>query len=42
MRNSKEFIGKPIISLDEGRQLGTVRDIYVDRELTALAGVHPK
>jgi len=40
MRNSKEFIGKPIISLDEGRQLGTVRDIYVDRELTALAGVH--
>jgi uncharacterized protein YrrD len=40
MRNSKELIGKPVFSLDEGRQLGTVRDIYVDRALAWLAGVH--
>lgn len=40
MRNSKEFIGKPVFSLDEGRQLGTVRDLYVDRALDRLAGVH--
>jgi uncharacterized protein YrrD len=40
MRNSKEFIGKPVYSLDEGRQLGTVRDIYVDRDLSWLVGVH--
>lgn len=40
MHYSKEFIGKPVYSLDEGRQLGTVRDVYVDRALVWLAGIH--
>lgn len=40
MRNSKEFVGKDVYSLDEGRKLGTVRDVYVDRALAWLAGVH--
>ena len=40
MRYSKEFVGKPVYSLDEGRHLGTVRDLYVDRALAWLAGVH--
>jgi uncharacterized protein YrrD len=40
MRYSKEFVGKPVYSLDEGRHLGTVRDVYVDRALAWLAGVH--
>lgn len=39
MRNSKEFVGKDVYSLDEGRKLGTVEDIYVDRALAWLAGV---
>lgn len=40
MHYSKEFVGKPVYSIDEGRQLGTVRDVYVDRALAWLAGVH--
>lgn len=40
MRYSKEFVGKPVYSLDEGRHLGTVRDLYIDRALAWLAGVH--
>lgn len=40
MHYSKEFVGKPLYSIDEGRQLGTVRDVYVDRALAWLAGVH--
>ena len=40
MRFSKDLIGKPIVSIDEGRHLGTVRDIYLDEALAWLAGVH--
>ena len=40
MRFSKDLIGKTIVSIDEGRRVGTVRDIYVDQELEWLAGVH--
>jgi uncharacterized protein YrrD len=40
MRNGKDLIGKPIISIDRGRHLGTVRDLYVDNELRWLAGVY--
>lgn len=40
MRYSKDIIGKPVYSMDDGRHLGTVRDIYVDEALAWLAGVH--
>jgi uncharacterized protein YrrD len=40
MHYSKELVGKPVYSIDEGKHLGTVRDIYVDRALVWLAGVH--
>jgi uncharacterized protein YrrD len=40
MRNSRDLIGKSIVSMDEGRQIGTVRDVYLDHDLEWLAGVH--
>ena len=40
MRYSKDIIGKPVYSIDDGRHLGTVRDVYVDEALAWLAGVH--
>lgn len=40
MRNSKDLIGKSVVSIDEGRLLGTVRDVYLDQDLAWLAGVH--
>ena len=40
MRYSKDLIGKSIVSIDEGRHMGTVRDVYLDQNLEWLAGVH--
>lgn len=40
MRNSKDLIGKSVVSIDEGRLIGTVRDVYLDPNLDWLAGVH--
>ena len=39
MRLGKELIGKPIYSLTDGRQLGNVKDIYLDLELSQLNGI---
>lgn len=40
MRNSKDLIGKSVVSIDEGRLVGSVRDVYLDENLEWLAGVH--
>lgn len=40
MRHSKDLIGKPVYAIDEGRLLGTVKDIYLDEDLDWLAGIH--
>jgi uncharacterized protein YrrD len=39
MRVGKELIGKPIYSVSDGRQLGAVKDLYVDLELGVLNGI---
>jgi uncharacterized protein YrrD len=40
MRLSKDLLGKPIYSLDQGKLIGNVRDVYFDPELDWLAGIH--
>jgi uncharacterized protein YrrD len=40
MRVGKELVGKPVYSVDEGRQLGKVRDLYLDSGLNRVVGVH--
>ncbi|UCG22835.1 MAG: hypothetical protein JSW55_11695 [Chloroflexota bacterium] len=40
MRIGKELIGKPIYSITDGRQQGTVKDLYVDLELKLLKGIY--
>ena len=40
MRISKDIIGMPLISVDEGVNLGVVKDIYFNIALNALAGVY--
>ena len=40
MRHSKDLVGKPVYTVDEGRFLGNVRDIYLDSDLDWLAGIH--
>lgn len=39
MRLGKELTGKSIVSLTDGRILGTVKDLYVDNTLTWLVGI---
>jgi len=39
MRLGKELIGKPIYSMTDGRQLGNVKDIYLDLEISQLNGI---
>lgn len=40
MRLGKDLIGKSIISMTDGRLLGTVKDIYINDELYWLTGIH--
>lgn len=39
MRSGKDLLNKPIYSLDEGRLLGRVQDLYLDEDLRAIMGI---
>lgn len=36
----KALVGKPIYSVDEGRQIGKVKDLYLDSGLNRVVGIH--
>ncbi|MDX1665461.1 MAG: PRC-barrel domain-containing protein [Candidatus Promineifilaceae bacterium] len=40
MRKAKDLTGRQIVSIDDGRILGRVREVYFDRALNHLAGLH--
>jgi sporulation protein YlmC with PRC-barrel domain len=40
MRLGKDLINKPIISITDGRLLGTVKDLYLNDQLYWLTGIH--
>ena len=40
MRLGKDLISKPIISITDGRLLGTVKDLYLNDQLYWLTGIH--
>lgn len=39
MRLGKDLLNKPIISITDGRDLGTVKDIYLNHNLTKITGL---
>ncbi len=40
MRLGKDLIGKPIYSINEGKHLGTLKDLYIDLELGVVNGIY--
>lgn len=40
MRLGKDLLNRPVITIDDGRLLGRVQDIYIDPEMTAVAGLY--
>lgn len=40
MRVAKEVINKPIISINEGQEIGKVQDFYLDQNLTHLVAIY--
>jgi uncharacterized protein YrrD len=39
MRKGKELVGKPIYGINDGRQVGAVKDLFVDLDLKLLEGI---
>lgn len=39
MRASKDLVGKPIISIADGRNIGTLGDVYLDKELNRVVAL---
>lgn len=39
MRVGKELIGKPVYSVTDGKQLGVVKDVYLDKDIEMLNGI---
>lgn len=39
MRPAKELLNKPIYTVDEGRLVGKVQDLYLDTDLRAVTGI---
>ena len=40
MQWAKFYVGKPVISITEGRRVGIVKDLYVDSGLTSVVGIY--
>ena len=40
MQGVKDLIGKQVISITDGRRLGIVRDLYLDRALQSVSGIY--
>lgn len=40
MRFGRDLYKKPLISITDGRQIGQVKDLYLDEALRTLTGVH--
>ena len=39
MRAIKDLIGKPVFSIVDGRRVGTVKDLYLDKGQNSIVGV---
>ncbi len=40
MRLGKDLLNKPVISIDDGRLLGRVQDLYIDPEMNGVVGLY--
>jgi uncharacterized protein YrrD len=40
MRLGKDLVGKPIISITDGRSLGNAKDIYINTDLNNITGIY--
>ena len=40
MFSGKHFIGKPVFSISDGQRVGTLKDLYVDRDMRTVEGIY--
>lgn len=40
MRLGKDLVGKQILSITDGRSLGTAKDVYINNELDSITGIY--